>query len=78
MSQDIEDYYQTPWDLGLGSLVKFDHDFIGRAALEQRASQKHRKKVWLYWNKEDVLRVIGSMWNVGDTRFKHMEKPAAY
>ena len=78
VSQDIKDYYQTPWDLDLGMVVKFDHDFIGCAALEQKASQKHRKKVWLYWNKEDVLRVIGSMWNVGDTRFKHMEMPAAH
>ena len=78
VSDNIEDYYQTPWDLGLGFVVKFDHDFIGRAALEQKAKQKHRKKVWLYWNKEDVLRVIGSMWNVGDTRFKHMEMPAAH
>lgn len=78
VSENIEDYYQTPWDLGLGFVVKFDHDFIGRAALEQKAAQTHRKKAWLYWNKEDVLRVMGSMWNEGDTRFKHMEMPAAH
>jgi glycine cleavage system aminomethyltransferase T len=59
-------------------VVKFDHDFVGRAALERKAHQKHRKKMWLYWNKEDVLRVIGSMWNEGDTRFKHMDMPAAH
>ena len=34
-SPDIEDYYFTPWDLGYGHLVKFDHDFIGRDALER-------------------------------------------
>ena len=34
MSDDIEDYYTNPWDLGYGSFVKFDHDFIGRDALE--------------------------------------------
>ena len=33
-SDDIEDYYFTPWDLGYGHIVKFDHDFIGREALE--------------------------------------------
>ena len=31
----IEDYYFTPWDLGYGSYVKFDHDFVGREALER-------------------------------------------
>jgi vanillate/3-O-methylgallate O-demethylase len=78
VSERIEDYYQTPWDVGLGFVVKFDHDFVGREALEKMAQQKHRKKVWLYWNKDDVLRVIGSMWNAGETRFKHLEMPAAH
>src|SRR5262249_22103514 len=30
-SKDITDYYFTPYDLGYGSIVKFDHDFIGRS-----------------------------------------------
>ena len=34
VSDDIEDYYLNPWELGYGSFVKFDHDFIGRDALE--------------------------------------------
>ena len=29
-SDDISDYYLTPYDLGYGGFVKFDHDFIGR------------------------------------------------
>ena len=44
-STDIRDYYLTPWDLGYGLLVKFDHDFIGRAALEKMAASPQRKKV---------------------------------
>lgn len=28
-SPNIEDYYCTPWDLGYGYLIRFDHDFIG-------------------------------------------------
>ena len=35
VSDDIEDYYLTPWELGYGPFVKFDHDFIGRDALEK-------------------------------------------
>ena len=42
VSDDIEDYYLTPWDLGYGSYVKFDHDFIGREALERMADGEHR------------------------------------
>jgi len=42
VSGNIEDYYLTPWDLGYGPFVKFDHDFIGRAALEKKAAGPHR------------------------------------
>ena len=38
-SNNIDDYYLTPYDLGYGSFVKFDHDFIGREALEKIAAQ---------------------------------------
>ena len=37
-SDDIADYYLTPYDLGYGPLVKFDHDFVGREALEKMAA----------------------------------------
>ena len=76
-SDNIEDYYQTPWDLGYGKHIKFDHDFIGRAALETMADQPHRRKVWLRWNDEDVQKVFASQLGPGD-RFKYMEVPNAY
>jgi len=76
-SSKIEDYYQTPWDLGYGRHIKFDHDFIGRAALEKLADQPHRRKVWLRWNNEDVLKVYASQLRPGD-RYKYMEMPNAY
>ena len=37
VSNNIEDYYSTPYELGYGIMVKFDHDFIGREALEKKA-----------------------------------------
>ncbi|MFL3658814.1 MAG: aminomethyl transferase family protein [Opitutales bacterium] len=76
-SDNIEDYYQTPWDLGYGKHINFDHDFIGRAALEKMADQPHRRKVWLKWNDEDVQKVFASQLGSGD-RFKYMEVPNAY
>jgi vanillate/3-O-methylgallate O-demethylase len=75
-SENIEDYYQTPWDLGYGHYVKFDHDFIGREALEKMAEEKHRKKVWLIWNDDDIKRVNASMFEKGD-RYKYLEAPGA-
>lgn len=76
-SDKIEDYYQTPWDLGYGNHVKFDHDFIGREALEKMADQPHRRKLWLRWNDEDVLKVFASQLGHGE-RYKYMEVPNAY
>ena len=61
VSDDIEDYYLTPWDLGYGSFVKFDHDFIGREALEKKAESPTRRKVTLAWNGEDVARAMGTL-----------------
>ncbi len=73
----IEDYYQTPWDLGYGRHVKFDHDFLGREALESMVDQPHRKKVWLVWNTEDVLKVIASQFGAEGPRYKRIEFPGA-
>lgn len=76
-SDRIEDYYQTPWDLGYGKLIRFeDHEFIGKQALLAMQDQPHRTKKWLQWNSEDVMKVFQSMFNKGD-RYKHMEMPAA-
>jgi syringate O-demethylase len=76
VSPDIEDYYLTPWDLGYGHLVKFDHDFVGREALEAMADGEHRTKVTLVLNDEDVTRTIGTMFQDSD-RAKFIEWPNA-
>ncbi|HZF25701.1 MAG TPA: hypothetical protein VEZ88_05530 [Steroidobacteraceae bacterium] len=76
-SKNIEDYYVTPWDLGYERIMKFDHDFIGRAALEKMAQQPHRTKVTLKWHKEDVSKVLGSQFEPGP-RYKAIELPVSY
>jgi vanillate/3-O-methylgallate O-demethylase len=50
----------NPWDLGYGQFVKFDHDFIGRDALEQIERETQRKKVTLAWDAEDVSKIVAS------------------
>ena len=74
--ESIEGYYLTPWDLGYGPFVKFDHDFIGRAALEAKAAGPHRKKVTLQLDTEDVVRAMSSMLQQGD-RAKFIDFPSA-
>jgi glycine cleavage system aminomethyltransferase T len=59
-STDIHDFYMTPYDLGLGRSVRFDHDFHGREALEQLVASPRRHKVTLIWNSEDVAAVVRS------------------
>jgi len=57
---NIDDYYFTPWELGYGNVVKFDHDFVGREALERSAGDDHRKKVTLVWDPADVAALFES------------------
>jgi glycine cleavage system aminomethyltransferase T len=76
VSDKIEDYYLTPWELQYGGFIKFDHDFIGREALEEMAKQDHRKKVTLAIENEDVTRVIASQFQK-EGRGKFMEFPSA-
>ncbi|HWI32290.1 MAG TPA: aminomethyl transferase family protein [Microbacterium sp.] len=54
----VEGYFCNPWDHGFGHVVKFDHDFIGRKALEELAKNPPRQKVWLVWNPEDTERIV--------------------
>jgi vanillate/3-O-methylgallate O-demethylase len=73
-SPNIEDYYVTPWDIGHGHLIKFDHDFIGREALERMAGEPHRRKVTLVWHPEDVLSVFKTLLQ-GGSMAKHIDLP---
>jgi vanillate/3-O-methylgallate O-demethylase len=76
-SNDITDYYLTPYDLGYGPFVKFDHDFIGREALEKMAGQQKRKKVTLVWNGDDVAHVFDTLFHAGTDITKYLDLPLA-
>jgi vanillate/3-O-methylgallate O-demethylase len=75
-SDDIEDYYLTPHDLGYWPFVKFDHDFVGRAALEEIADTPTRRKVTLAWNPDDVLSAISTLFGTEDP-VKYIDFPAS-
>ncbi len=75
VSDDIRDYYTSPYELGYGIYIKFDHDFVGRAALEKMKDQPHRKKVTFEWNAEDVVKVIASMFQREELPYKWIDFP---
>ena len=64
-SDDIRDYYLTPHDLGYWPFVRFDHDFVGRDALE-RMTEPKRRKVTLAWNGDDVAEAMGTLLRKSD------------
>ena len=73
-ADDISDYYRTPVELGWDRYTKFDHDFVGREALEAEAADQDRVLATLEWNDEDVVDVYASLFRPGDT-YKFMEMP---
>jgi vanillate/3-O-methylgallate O-demethylase len=75
VSDNIEDYYVTPYELGYGGFVKFDHDFIGKDALQKMADKPHRRKVTFAWNGQDVAKVFASMFEPGQTMYKYIDLP---
>lgn len=77
VSDNIEDYYSTPWELGYGFFMKFDHDFIGREALEKMDPTKQRKKVTLAWNAEDLGEIFTSLLDTESDGYQFFDLPNA-
>ncbi len=77
VSDRIEDYYLNPWELGYGPFVKFDHDFVGREALEAIAPETQRRKVTLAWNAEDVTKLLASPLNPNGPDYQFFDLPNA-
>lgn len=72
--RDVQGYYRTPHDLGLGSFINLDHECIGRDALGGMDSSKALKKVTLAWNPDDAAGLFREMLTPGgrDVRFLHL------
>ncbi|MEB3370379.1 vanillate/3-O-methylgallate O-demethylase [Saccharopolyspora mangrovi] len=77
VSDDIEDYYLNPWELGYGSFVKFDHDFVGRDALERIDPRTQRRKVTLAWNVEDLGALLANPAQPEGPQYQFFDLPNA-
>ncbi len=73
---DLRARCRTPVELGWHTMCRFDHDFIGRAALEAEVAQPRRTIATLRWNPEDVLDVQASLFKPG-TPYKPIDLPYA-
>jgi vanillate/3-O-methylgallate O-demethylase len=77
VSDDIEDYYLNPFELGYGPFVKFDHDFHGREVLEEIDPETQRKKVTLAWNSDDVAEIFASVFDPEGEDYQVFDLPNA-
>ncbi len=75
VSNNIEDYYTTPYELGYDSFTKFDHDFIGKEALQEMQGKVHRKKVTFAWNDDDVKKIWASQLAPAGKNYKFIDLP---
>ena len=58
--------HRTPVEVGWQRAVRFDHDFAGRAALEEEVARPRRTIVTLRWNPDDVLDIYASLLRPGE------------
>jgi vanillate/3-O-methylgallate O-demethylase len=73
-ANDISAWYRSPVELGWANRIKFDHDFIGRQALEEEVAHPRRTIRTLVWNAEDVVDVYASLFRQGKP-LHYMEMP---
>jgi vanillate/3-O-methylgallate O-demethylase len=73
-ADDISAWYRTPVELGWERNISFDHDFVGRRALETEVEDPQRTTVTLVWDSDDVVDVYRSLFEQGQ-HHKYMEIP---
>ena len=74
---DFRNYVHNPYELGWGGAIKFDHDFIGRAALEKICAQDKRHIVTLEWNVDDIADVWASQFR-DEEPYKFIDEPTDF
>lgn len=73
-SDDVQLFYHDPYELGWGKMIRFDHEFIGKEALERIKEKNKRQMVTLEWNVEDIADVFASQFR-DEEPYKYIENP---
>jgi glycine cleavage system aminomethyltransferase T len=68
--------HRTPVEVNWHNMAKFDHDFVGRAALQAEIANPRRTTVTLRWNAEDAMDTYASLLRPG-TPYKPIDLPYA-
>ena len=74
MGSNLQQRYRTVVELGWDKMVKLDHDFVGREAIEKEITNPTRKMVTLVWNKEDIMEIQASQYELGE-HYPPMDEP---
>lgn len=67
VGDELKSRFVTPYDVGWSFLVNFNHEFTGKAALEEIAKKPDRTVTTLEWNADDVAAVFATMLRPGQT-----------
>jgi len=75
-ADDPENYFVTPYDVGWGYLVNFNHDFTGKKTLTKIAENPPRTPVTLEWDADDVADIFASQWRgTGVEPYERIDRP---
>ena len=77
VGEDLETRFMTPYDVGWDFLVKFDHDFTGKEALQKQAENRTRTCVTLEWNADDVGAVFATRLRPGEEPCEDISEQSA-
>lgn len=73
---DMRARLRTPVEVRWHNMARFDHDFVGRAALEKEMASPKRTTVILRWNADDVVDIFASLLRKGPA-YKPIDFPYA-
>lgn len=74
MGPDPKLHYRNPVELGWAGMIKFDHDFVGRKALEPVVANPKRRMVTLEWSIDDVIDIYASQFR-DEELYPPMDRP---
>ncbi|WP_353987273.1 hypothetical protein [Ruicaihuangia caeni] len=60
VGDNLDVRFVTPYKVGWGKMVDFNHDFIGKEALMREAAEDRWATVTLVWNEEDLADIYAS------------------
>lgn len=71
---DLRARYRSAVEVDWAWMADFDHDFVGKEALQAEMANPKRTIVSLEWNKDDIVDIYASQFT--DDPYKFMEMPS--